>query len=528
MIYVVLKWIATICYWLHKDVSRIFYLTAVLCLIYVVQKTIKVYQWRRRLNKALKSFPGPPVHWLFGNVHEFKGRGNDLDKALEWSKKYPRAFPVWFGKFVVYVTLNDADYVKTVCARGGKKWCILPLNEKNIKDFQDVILLGRKGLLTLQGKKWFQHRKLLTPGFHYGVLKPYVSLITKSAQVMLDKWEQLITQDTSVELFGHVSLMTLDSILKCAFSYESNCQTNRSNSYIQSVFELTFQMNYRIWYLPYHIDLIYWLSSHGRRFKKACDTVHLQTDKVIQERKKSLKDERELEKIQKKRHLDFLDILLCAKDENGNGLCDEDIRAEVDTFMFGGHDTTASGISWILYCLALHPEHQQKCREELRELLGDRETIQWEDLGKMPYTTMCIKESMRIFPPVPLVSRQLSKPITFYDGRYLPEGTLVALNIYLIHRDPSLWKDPEVFDPMRFSPENSSQRHSHAFMPFSAGPRNCIGQQFAMIELKVAIALSLLRFEFSPNPMKTPRKIPQLILRSKNGIHVHLKKIHWR
>uniref|UniRef100_A0A8C8RB15 Uncharacterized protein n=1 Tax=Pelusios castaneus TaxID=367368 RepID=A0A8C8RB15_9SAUR len=461
------------------DVSRIFYLTAVLCLIYVVQKTIKVYQWRRRLNKALKSFPGPPVHWLFGNVHEVRKEVG--------VKKYPRAFPVWFGKFVVYVTLNDADYVKTVCARGGKKWW--------------------KGLLTLQGKKWFQHRKLLTPGFHYGVLKPYVSLITKSAQVMLDKWEQLITQDTSVELFGHVSLMTLDSILKCAFSYESNCQTNRSNSYIQSVFELTFQMNYRIWYLPYHIDLIYWLSSHGRRFKKACDTVHLQTDKVIQERKKSLKDERELEKIQKKRHLDFLDILLCAKDENGNGLCDEDIRAEVDTFMFGGHDTTASGISWILYCLALHPEHQQKCREELRELLGDRETIQWEDLGKMPYTTMCIKESMRIFPPVPLVSRQLSKPITFYDGRYLPEGQ---------------------FFHFQFSPENSSQRHSHAFMPFSAGPRNCIGQQFAMIELKVAIALSLLRFEFSPNPMKTPRKIPQLILRSKNGIHVHLKKIHWR
>uniref|UniRef100_A0A8C8VEX0 Cytochrome P450 n=1 Tax=Pelusios castaneus TaxID=367368 RepID=A0A8C8VEX0_9SAUR len=300
MIYVVLKWIATICYWLHKDVSRIFYLTAVLCLIYVVQKTIKVYQWRRRLNKALKSFPGPPVHWLFGNVHEFKGRGNDLDKALEWSKKYPRAFPVWFGKFVVYVTLNDADYVKTVCARGGKKWCILPLNEKNIKDFQDVILLGRKGLLTLQGKKWFQHRKLLTPGFHYGVLKPYVSLITKSAQVMLVGSAVTIVLYTLLNAFR----MSFNNLYNFSFS---------ENSYIQSVFELTFQMNYRIWYLPYHIDLIYWLSSHGRRFKKACDTVHLQTDKVIQERKKSLKDERELEKIQKKRHLDFLDILLCAK-----------------------------------------------------------------------------------------------------------------------------------------------------------------------------------------------------------------------
>ncbi|EMP34119.1 Cytochrome P450 4B1 [Chelonia mydas] len=452
---VVVRLITAIWCWLHKDVSRIFYLPAVLCLTYTVLKAIKLYQWRRELNKALKSFPGPPVHWLFGNVHEFTGRGKDLDKALEWSKKYTRAFPVWFGKFVVFVSLNDADYAKA------------------------------------------------------------------------DKWEHLITQEKSVELFGHVSLMTLDSILKCAFSHESNCQIDKENSYIKSVCEITFQINYRIWYLPYQIDLIYWLSRDGRRFQKACDMVHLQTDKVIKERKKSLKDERELEKIQKKRHLDFLDILLCAKDEKGAGLSDEDIRAEVDTFMFGGHDTTASGISWTLYCLAMYPEHQQKCREELRELLGDRETIQWDDLGKMPYTTMCIKESMRILPPVPLVSRQLSKPITFHDGRYLPEGTLVGINIYLIHRDPKLWKDPEVFDPMRFSPENSSQRHSHAFMPFSAGARNCIGQQFAMIEMKVAIALSLLRFEFSPNPAKTPRKIPQLVLRSKNGIHVHLKKIHW-
>uniref|UniRef100_A0A674J3Z6 Cytochrome P450 4B1-like n=1 Tax=Terrapene triunguis TaxID=2587831 RepID=A0A674J3Z6_9SAUR len=203
----------------NSDVSRIFYLPIVLCLTYMVLKAIKLYQWRRELNKALKSFPGPPVHWLFGNVHEFTGRGKDLDKVLEWSKKYARAFPVWFGKFVVFVTLNDADYAKAVCARGDPKDNIF---------YHYVLPWIGKGLLTLQGRKWFQHRKLLTPGFHYGVLKPYVSLITKSTQVMLDKWEHLITQEKSVELFGHVSLMTLDSILKCAFSHESNCQIDRS------------------------------------------------------------------------------------------------------------------------------------------------------------------------------------------------------------------------------------------------------------------------------------------------------------
>ncbi|CAI9531797.1 unnamed protein product [Staurois parvus] len=192
--------------------------------------------------------------------------------------------------------------------------------------------------------------------------------------------------------------------------------------------------------------------------------------------------------------------------------------------MFEGHDTTASGISWILYCMAQNPEHQEKCREEIREVLGDRKTMNWEDLSKLPYTTMCIKESLRLYPPVPSVSRELSKPITFFDGRSLPAGSLVSLNIYCIQRNPAVWEEPEVFDPLRFSPENSAKRHSHAFVPFAAGPRNCIGQNFAMNEMKVAVALTLNRFELSPDLSQPPLKLPQLVLRSKNGVHVFLQR----
>ncbi|XP_063807362.1 cytochrome P450 4B1-like, partial [Pseudophryne corroboree] len=102
--------------------------------------------------------------------------------------------------------------------------------------------------------------------------------------------------------------------------------------------------------------------------------------------------------------------------------------------------------------------------------------------------------------------------------------TVVSVNISCIHRNPAVWKDPEVFDPLRFTQENSSARHSHAFVPFAAGPRNCIGQNFAMNEMKVAVALTLNRFELSPDPSKPALKLPQLVLRSKNGIHVFLKK----
>uniref|UniRef100_H3CK18 aromatase n=1 Tax=Tetraodon nigroviridis TaxID=99883 RepID=H3CK18_TETNG len=145
-----------------------------------------------------------------------------------------------------------------------------------------------------------------------------------------------------------------------------------------------------------------------------------------------------------------------------------------DTFMFEGHDTTASGISFILYNLACHPEHQ-KCREEILQVLNGKDTMDWEDLSKIPYTTMCIKESLRLHPPVPGISRKTTKPITFFDGRTLPAGTRIGTSVFGIHRNATVWENPTVFDPLRFLPENASKRSPHAFVPFAAGPRNCIG-----------------------------------------------------
>ncbi|XP_053103595.1 cytochrome P450 4B1-like isoform X2 [Hemicordylus capensis] len=442
----------------------------------------------------------------------------ELPNIAAWAEKYPHCHPLWYGGFLVYLNVNHPEYAKTVYSRGDPKSSVT---------YDFLIPWIGKGLLLLSGSKWQQHRKLLTPGFHYDILKPYVTLMADSVQVMLDKWQKLVPKDTTatVEMFKHVSLMTLDSIMKCAFSYQSNCQTDRDNPYINTVLDLSFMFDQQLKTPLFHYKLIYWLSSQGRQFYKACKVAHLHTDNVIRERKESLKNEQELEKILKKRRLDFLDILLCAKDENGNPLSAEDLRAEVDTFMFEGHDTTASGISWLFYCMAQNPEHQQRCREEIMELLEDQRNIQWEDLGKMTYCTMCIKESLRLYPPVPLIGRELNKPVTFHDGRTLPKGFLVSLSIYGLHRNSEIWDDPELFNPLRFSPGNTEHRHPYAFLPFAAGPRNCIGQQFAMNEMKIALALTLLRFELSPDPSHHPIPIQQVVTRSKNGIYLNLKAL---
>ncbi|KAM6455748.1 cytochrome P450 4A25-like [Liasis olivaceus] len=488
------------------------------CLVYVLLKIIQLYYKRQKQLKAYENFPGPPSHWLYGNIHQIPSHREELKLMLEWAETYSYAFPRWFGGFISSIVITDPEYAKTLFNRGDPKPEFM---------YEPLIPWIGKGLLVLNGSKWHQHRRLLTPAFHYNILKPYVALIADSTKIMLDKWEKLIAKEPmkSLEMFDHVSLMTLDSIMKCAFSYQSNCQIDRDlDYYVRAVTDLGLLLFLRVTSSILQSDFLYSCTPSGQQFKKACRLAHHHTEKVIEERKKSLQNERELENIQKKRYLDFLDILLCTKYENGTGLSDEDLRAEVDTFMFAGHDTTASGLSWILYAMAKHPEHQQKCREEIKEILGDREDIQWDDLGKMTYTTMCIKESLRIYSPVPMVSRKLSKPITFFDGRTLPEGIIVTVDIYSLHKNSRIWQDPFEFDPMRFSAENS-KRHSHGFIPFAAGSRNCIGQQFAMNELKVALALTLLRFEIMPDPEKTPIPIPNVVLKSENGIYLIVKKL---
>uniref|UniRef100_A0A8D1HPI3 Uncharacterized protein n=1 Tax=Sus scrofa TaxID=9823 RepID=A0A8D1HPI3_PIG len=427
------------------SVSGLLQVASLLGLLLLLLKAAQLYLRRQWLLKALQQFPSPPSHWLYGHSREFQEE-SELPPLLKRVEKYPSACARWLWGTRAMVLVYDPDYMKVVLARSG---C---------------------GLLLLNGQTWFQRRRMLTPAFHYDILKPYVGLMAKSVQVMLDKWEQLVAQDPRLEIVGPVSLMTLDTIMKCAFSHQGSVQTDGdSHSYIQAIWDLKNLIFSRLRSAFLQNDIIYRLSPEGRQCQRACQKVHQHTDRVIQLRKTHLQKEGEMENVKKKRHLDFLDILLFARMENGNSLSDTDVRAEVDTFMAAGHDSTASGISWVLYALASNPEHQQRCREEIQGLLGDGTSITWDHLDQMPYTTMCIKEALRLYPPVPGVSRELSKPITFPDGRSLPAGIILSLSIYGLHHNPQVWPNPEEFDPSRFAP--GSARHSHAFMPFSGGSR---------------------------------------------------------
>uniref|UniRef100_A0A8D0XBM5 Uncharacterized protein n=1 Tax=Sus scrofa TaxID=9823 RepID=A0A8D0XBM5_PIG len=348
--------------------SGLLQVASLLGLLLLLLKAAQLYLHRQWLLKALQQFPSPPSHWLYGHSREFQEE-SELPPLLKRVEKYPSACALWLWGTRAMVLVYDPDYMKVVLARS---------DPKNSVVYRLLIPWIGCGLLLLNGQTWFQRRRMLTPAFHYDILKPYVGLMAKSVQVMLDKWEQLVAQDPRLEIVGPVSLMTLDTIMKCAFSHQGSAQTDgNSHSYIQAIRDLNDLLFSRVRNVFQQNDVIYRLSPEGRRSHRACQLAHQHTDRVIQLRKAQLQKQGEMENVRKKRHLDFLDILLLAQMEKGNSLSDTDLRAEVDTFMFEGHDTTASGISWILYALASHPEHQQRCREEIQGLLGDGTSITW-------------------------------------------------------------------------------------------------------------------------------------------------------
>ena len=170
-------------------------------------------------------------------------------------------------------------------------------------------------------------------------------------------------------------------------------------------------------------------------------------------------------------------------------------------FIAGGIDTVAILLPFLLYSLAKNPDIQEKAREEADIILNvkDTKTVNSNDLHLLEYTGYCIKEALRMYPPFPAMPRCTDAPIEI-DGKWVPSGVEVVINIWLTHYNSEIWTDPFTFDPLRFAPENSKDRDPYAFLPFGVGPRQCIGKQFSMNEVKIFIARVLHEYDISIDP----------------------------
>ncbi|KAK3084112.1 hypothetical protein FSP39_008326 [Pinctada imbricata] len=373
--------------------------------------------WRKKIEISKKMHSIGPAHWLWGHIKQVSNTTNkaQLERVMI-AKTGAKSFVTWIGPFNALFTMCHPETAKLMFKSSEPKPVFRPPGGYYfLKSW-----LGM-GLLLSFGKKWERNRRLLTPAFHFDILKP--------------------------------------------------------NPLV-------------------HSDLMYYLTANGRECKIITDYVHKFAEEIIAARRKSLKED---PNQVNKRHLDFLDILITAKDSDGSGLSDEDIRAEVDTFLFGGHDTTASAISWAAYYLGKYPDEQQKVYDEVCNLTNGEDNFTWENIQECRHLSLFLKEAMRLSSPVPGVARYLTKPFVF-DGVEIPAGNSVHVLIHHVNNHPDVWPDYEAFRPERFLESEVRKRDPFAYVPFSAGSRNCIGQKFAQDEEKVMIARLVLRYKISLVP----------------------------
>uniref|UniRef100_A0A182NA57 Rho-GAP domain-containing protein n=1 Tax=Anopheles dirus TaxID=7168 RepID=A0A182NA57_9DIPT len=385
------------------------------------------------------------------------------------------------------------------------------------EDYDKVAEWIGDGLLISRGSKHTLRRKAIAHCFNS--MSYFVPAFNRRAEALSEKLALRVDRSPeAINIFPELKLHTLGVLCETAMGVEMEGEqqdTQRQARYTQIVEELSSILYWRMFNVFVNFDTLFWLTWTSRRFEELVQMSRNFTHDLIDRgRKKNLlaaqtrawEDDQE-ELPYRRRTYALLDQLLETRIED-RPLTDEDIREEVDTFTFAGHDTTASALTFLLYNVARHPDVQEKLYEEIIESIGvececmKTATLQPEScaecvntLNQLSYMTMVIQESLRLFPPVPIIARRADCNTTV-DAVRIKQGTTVAIDIFSMHRNPEYFPEPLRFNPSRFerSDLDTPSHHRYAYIPFSAGSCNCIGQKFAMYELKSTLVKLIQRF----------------------------------
>ncbi|KAF5283093.1 hypothetical protein FQA39_LY17434 [Lamprigera yunnana] len=433
------------------------------------------YHWRRRhLYKMASMRPGPLTLPLIGNALSFVGSSNDmLSKLMEIMNKYQSPVRLWLGNKLLFGVWEARDMEIILNSSHA-------LTKEELYKFTECVV--GTGLFTAPVPKWKRHRKIIMPTFNQRTLNEFVGCFSEQSNIFVNQLEKQVGRGF-FDIFYLISRCTLDIICETAIGITVKAQTEDSDyaKWINKGMEI---ICIRMCNILYRSDYIFNRTSMSKELKDLNDKVHQFTGGVVKQKReayqKKMREQRNMsegyvdegfsESITRKSLLQ----LLIELSENGAGFTDDELRNEVDTFMIAGSDTTASTMSFTFIMLAMFPDIQQKVYEEVMDVLGPDRIVEHSDLNKFEFLEQVLKETMRIFPVGPFLVRSITKDIQL-EKCVLPAGSSVMLGIISLHRNEEIWPSPLKFDPDRFLPENVAKRHSYAWLPFSGGPRNCVG-----------------------------------------------------
>lgn len=492
--------------------------------------------WFRTV-RVLRKFPGPGNPLLFVlTLYRYCTSHPELDfnvgimnlfYGLSRAYQREKAFKVYLGpKPHIYVYSPEAMQIVLSQPSNLDKTYVYSLLDR---------WLGQ-GLLTRRGSTWKSRRHLLTPGFHMRVLEDSLGTMNAAASDLTSALLQLSTEEGLVgDLVPHVQRCSLRVICEAAMGLDIETLQG-SRCYIKALMSVGESFTHRFvrpWL--WNRWIYYWCTSAGRRESRNMHNMRMFTLQVIEVRKNSLLEsgtigaEGQNGAQAGKRRQCFLDVLLdlhlrSAGQLEQQGLSLEDVQDEVETFLFAGHDTTTANIAFTLFLLGHAPEVQQRLYEELESHFQDVDRpVTKEDLQHLRYLDCVIKESLRLYPSAPIVGRSVTEEITL-GGHVVPPGSELLLFLYALHRDADMFPDPEKFDPDRFLRENAKCLHPYAFLPFSGGQRNCIGQKFAKLEDKVVLATVIRRCHVtSLDPRDRLQIACEIVLRSKTPLRLRFQ-----
>jgi len=394
--------------------------------------------------------------------------------------------------------LNDPADIRHVLQDNARNYIKSPLYAK-LRMF-----LGN-GLLTSEGDVWLRQRRIAQPAFHRQRLVALADVMAGLAVQAADGWEGIAASGRPVDVEDEMMRLTRTVVLRSLLGADLGPFT----AAIDREWEI---INQYIGESFWTLGLTEWVPTpRRRRFNAARAVLRAAVDHVIQQRRRTPGD-----------HPDLLGLMMSARDDDtGEGMTDDQLRVEVITFLLAGQETTALALTWAWYLLSQHPAEQGRLERELDTVLGGR-APEYTDLAGLPYTRMVIDEALRLYPPAWGLSREAVGDDVL-GGYRLRRGWMAFIVPYVLHRLPQFWDDPERFDPTRFLPERSANRPKFAFLPFGAGPRQCIGSHFALLEAQLIVATLAQRYRLHLVPGHKVETWPLITLRPRYGMRMTIE-----
>ncbi|XP_073841209.1 cytochrome P450 4d8-like [Musca autumnalis] len=485
------------------------------------------------MRKAVTNLGGPynipllgALQWAYGITPK-----SIFQKSQELRKKYGKLFKFWIFNRLAIVSA-DAELNEQILTSGTH------ITKNRLYEVLHDWLGA--GLLTSDGQKWHSRRRIITPAFHFKILEDFLDVFKQQSEILVDCLASKADGKTAIDVYSFVCGASLDIIAETAMGTNVKAQTGGTKQYTKAVKEMTNMLGWRFLQVHLHNEIIFSILQPIKKFKtkRYLCIMHEFTHNVIKTRRNaletSMKDsilstngKEEYNDLGTKKRMALLDVLLQSSID-GQPLTNEDIREEVDTFMFEGHDTTATALSCTLYLLARHPRVQRKLLQEIEDVLGkanNPKPMTLMNLNDLKYMECVIKESMRLLPPIPFIAREIKEDFKYKHSSRgegtLPAGSELIIGIYMMGSDSDYYEHHTEFLPERF--QQPLRWNNFQYTPFSAGPRNCIGQKFAMYEMKVVLTHIIRSYELLPFG-ENIEPLLGIVLRSSNGMQLGLKK----